>query len=111
MAEILIRAVDNDGSGPGVYKRGDPVVLVEDGYTWGPGENPSKDFYLLKIPGEPAAILERYLRPVLSNVHIPSDVMLKRRGYKVDLQQLSFDAQRVAIINASQISQVFVKKP
>lgn len=67
MAEILIKAIDAFHPDPlgnkrGCYKAGDPVVVFEDGHEWGAEERPPK-FFLIKIPGVPAAQLKPFLAP------------------------------------------------
>ena len=60
MAELLIKAVDSFHSDPvkdlrGSYKRGDVVVVMEDGHVWGKEEHPKTTtynpphFFILKI--------------------------------------------------------------
>ena len=58
MCEILIKCIDhthpdNEKDRRGAYKRGDIVLVMEDGHTWGSEENPvtGTKFYILKIPG------------------------------------------------------------
>lgn len=60
MAEILIKAIDATHLNPvknqrGCYKRGDPVVIMPDGWGWGTEETkPPIDggkFVIIKIPG------------------------------------------------------------
>jgi hypothetical protein len=55
MAEILIKATnhvhpDPDKDRRGAYKRGMPVVVMEDGHTWGRLEG-LPNFFLMKLPG------------------------------------------------------------
>lgn len=64
MAELLVKAVDATHADPekdrrGCYKRGDVVVVREDGHAWGRKEGAPK-FRVVKVPGVPAARL-RYL--------------------------------------------------
>lgn len=44
----------------GCYKRGDLVVVMEDGHPWGRGEG-LPTFVRVKIPGVPASRVRRYL--------------------------------------------------
>ena len=44
----------------GCWKRGDPVVVEEDGHAWGARERLPR-FVVIKIPGVPAARLRAYL--------------------------------------------------
>jgi hypothetical protein len=67
MAELLIKAVDATHSDPakdsrGCYKRGDPVVAMPDGHSWGVREGLPK-FVLLKVPGVTVAQAQQYIAP------------------------------------------------
>lgn len=63
MAELLIKLVDATHEDPekdrrGCYKRGDVVVVQEDGHEWGAKEGPPR-FVRLHIPGAARALAER----------------------------------------------------
>lgn len=65
MAEILIKARNATNPDPevdrqGCYKRGDPVVVREDGHVWGAKEG-LPNFVVVKIPGVAAAKIEALL--------------------------------------------------
>lgn len=65
MAEFLIKAVDATHADPvkdarGCYKRGDIVVVMPDGWTWGSAETLPK-FVVVKIPGVDAERAKKYL--------------------------------------------------
>ena len=67
MAELLVKAVDAihpdpDKDARGCYKRGDPVVVQEDGHVWGAREGLPR-FVIIKIPGVPADRLRAFLEP------------------------------------------------
>ena len=72
MAEILIKAIDHTHPDPdidrrGAYKRGMPVVVFEDGHSWGSEECLPK-FVLIKIPEVSAATVKKYIEPELGDV-------------------------------------------
>lgn len=61
--ELLIKAVDAIHSDPekdrrGCYKRGDVVIVQDDGHEWGRKEGPP-NFVVLRIPGAARALAER----------------------------------------------------
>lgn len=63
MAELLIKSIDATHDDPdtdrrGCYKRGDVVIVQEDGHEWGRKEGPPK-FVRLRIPGAARALAER----------------------------------------------------
>lgn len=67
MAEILIKSTDATNADPAkdalCYKRGDPVLVMDDGHLWSPGELDLRVFYIIKLPGVPASALQKYLEP------------------------------------------------
>lgn len=63
MAELLIKArdanhADAEKDRRGCYKRGDVVLVVEDGHEWGRKEGPP-NFVILRIPLAARALAER----------------------------------------------------
>ncbi len=58
-AEILVKAVDSDD--PQGYKRGMPVVVMNDGHAWGNGER-YPAFVVIKVPMIPKATLFKYIQ-------------------------------------------------
>lgn len=67
MAELLIMAKATQSKNPGAYKRGDVVVVMEDGHKWGREERPPT-FAIVRIPGVPAEKLRDLLEPDQSEV-------------------------------------------
>jgi hypothetical protein len=67
MAEVLLRAIDNDGPEEAMYKTGDAVVVRPDGWSWGRMEIHPVDlggeFWLIRLPGVDPAVIEPYLEP------------------------------------------------
>jgi len=56
MCELLVKAIDANHPDPvidlaGSYKRGDVVVIMPDGHTWGTGELDTNVFAIIKHPG------------------------------------------------------------
>jgi hypothetical protein len=67
MAEILIRAKNNVHADPtkdrqGSYKRGMPVVVMDDGHIWGSKEG-LPDFVVLKVPMVSKERVMKYFEP------------------------------------------------
>lgn len=63
MAELLIKARDAEHADPekdrrGCYKRGDVVIVQDDGHEWGRKEGPP-NFVVLRIPGAARSLAER----------------------------------------------------
>lgn len=65
MAEVLIKAISASHSDPvkdlrGCYKRGDIVVIMPDGHSWGAMEG-LPNFVVVKIPGVSHTAAQKYL--------------------------------------------------
>ena len=80
MAEFLIMNRTN-GSGEGHYRKGDIVIVREDGHPWGTQELDTNVFLVVKVPGVPAEKLE-YL-------HTDGAIMRRKWQFLVD----SLDAE------------------
>ena len=52
----------DQGAGASMFKRGDPVSVLEDGAAWGDSVTPPK-FFIAKFPGVPAAQFAQYFAP------------------------------------------------
>ncbi len=99
MAEFLIKAVDASHPDPtkdacGCYKRGDVVVVMEDGWAWGKEEG-LPIFCLLKIEGLSVPAGRKYIE---SEIEIYSDALgdplvriSRRRQYHVCMDELPAD--------------------
>lgn len=86
MAEFLIKAVDANNPDPatdrGCWKRGHPVVVMEDGHLWGQEEG-LPTFFILKVPDLTAAAARQYL----ADHRIPATVAETRRWRADDWAQ------------------------
>jgi len=110
MAELLIKArdathADAETDRRGCYKRGDVVVVMEDGHEWGAKEGPP-NFVRLRIPGAARALAARLTeeqdddddgKPLAEEqgergIH-------RRRRWRVDLDALPA-AIRTALLNS-----------
>lgn len=83
MAELLIKATDAFNADPikdkaGCYKRGDVVVVMNDGWPWGKSEGPPK-FVIVKIPGMTVEEAQKYIE---SEKDAPDSEVLTRRKFK-----------------------------
>lgn len=115
MAELLIKAADATHADAekdrrGCYKRGDVVIVQDDGHEWGAKEGPP-NFVILRIPGAARALAQRLTEEqddddngtplprevFVGNEPIMLDGKFRRRRWRVDI-----DALPVAIRTALQ---------
>lgn len=87
MAEILVKAIDHTHPDPevdqrGAYKRGMPVVVMEDGHAWGSEEGLPK-FWIIKIPGIAKSQVEKYIQPDIDESDPQNPVTRRRRLWKI----------------------------
>lgn len=92
MCEILLRVVDktnvNLDLSANLLKRGDVVVVREDGWAWGKEELRNPDWRIIKIPGVAALFAEPFLGPELASE--PTDATrLRKRAFSFDMQNQS----------------------
>lgn len=85
MAELLVKAVDASLANPqldqrGSYKRGYPVLIMEDGHEWGIEERLPK-FVVFKFPGVTPAKLIKYVLAETDGASPPS--ITRRRIWKI----------------------------
>lgn len=88
MCEILVKAVDvtslDREKDACLYKRGYPVVVMDDGHRWGREECPPK-FYIVKLPGvkkeDMAYLMEM---ETVGSIFEPGEYMVMRRKVKVE---------------------------
>jgi hypothetical protein len=92
-AEILVKAVDAVNSNPtkdrGCYKRGMPVVIMDDGYKWGSSECPPL-FFIVKVPGVPKEKMQKYIEAWNDTTFIAQNpfVMHKRRIWTIKIDDM-----------------------
>lgn len=94
MAELLIRVVDkvneqDQERDAQCMKRGDVVVIVDDGWKWSPAERKNPDWRIVSMPGIPAEKLQAYLAP--EKYESPAEIgvrLLRRRAFKIDMDAL-----------------------
>lgn len=106
MAELLIKVRDSVHTDQvkdrrGSYKRGDVVVAMNDGHTWGKAEG-LPNFVRLRVPGLSLALVQRLTEEqdddddgnplpsevFISNEPIELDRIFRRRRWRVDLDAL-----------------------
>lgn len=96
MAEILIKAIDASNSDPvqdaKCYKRGHPVVVMEDGHFWGREEGLPK-FVVIKIPGVSIEIARKFIDRVEDDNHN----MISRRMWRIDVASMPLAARNKLI--------------
>lgn len=94
MAELLVKARTEpglDSSDPGVWTRGEVVVVKPDGWSWGSEERPPR-FVVVRVPdadpGEFSHLTNEY-RQDTSDVGLSvQGNLLARRRYVLDLDSL-----------------------
>lgn len=94
MAEILVKAISVAHSDPtkdqrGCYKRGMPVVVMEDGHPWGAEEQLPK-FVVLKIPLISVDKVRKYI-----DQQIEGGIVTRRRLWCVQWASLPAAAQNI----------------
>jgi hypothetical protein len=102
MAELLVKAEDfvhpdPDEDKRGSYKRGDVVVVKEDGAPWGAKESlaPSSGgkFSIVKLAGETVASLTQFCVPETVSVFVPElndngDILDTCRRWRLNIDEL-----------------------
>lgn len=87
MCEILVRAVDNAHEDRDKdmfsYKRGYPVVVMDDGHVWGREERPP-NFYIVKLPGVKKEEMQYCTSVVFQDEGTENERIIGRRKWKVD---------------------------
>lgn len=88
MAELLIRVVDKVNADPALdvrcTKRGDVIVVCEDGWPWGTEERRLPIYRLLSIPGVPATELQGLTAEQPARTADPAELR-RRRHFGLDL--------------------------
>ena len=90
MCEVLLRVRDKINS-VDVYadvqclKRGDIVSIVPDGWNWGSAELTNDDWRIVKLPNIALSLAEAFLAPELPVDPQNPGKMLRRRGFKFDI--------------------------
>jgi hypothetical protein len=99
MAEILIKAIDHIHPDSvkdrrGAYKRGMPVVVMQDGHEWGLEERLPK-FIVLKIPGVAVDTVEKYIVQQLDDTPDEKGVypVYRRRLWQIQWNDLPAGAK------------------
>ncbi len=89
MCELLVRAIDKTNADPWLdaqcTKRGDVIVIVDDGHRWGPGELQDRQYIIVRAPGVPASKASAYLAPERGDDQFSSNPGLRARGFYMDL--------------------------
>lgn len=99
MAEILVKAVDAtnpDGEKDrrGCYKRGMPVLVMEDGHEWGAEERLPK-FIVIKVPTISVATVARYALPQTTiDQFTGQPVTYRRRRWQIQWNDLPAAARQ-----------------
>lgn len=99
MAELLVKAVDAsnpDGEQDrrGCYKRGMPVLVMEDGHEWGAEEH-LPAFVVIKVPGIARATVAKYALPQTTiDQFTGQPVTYRRRRWQIQWSELPAAARQ-----------------
>ena len=90
MAELLIRVVDkHNAEDPYLdaqcLKRGDVVVVCEDGHPWSETELTTPEWRVVRVPGVSVVQSEAFIGPEIEDNPAQPSRMLRRRAFKFDL--------------------------
>lgn len=103
MAELLVRTIsktsDNIYDDVKLTKRGDVIVVMEDGHEWSPTELKAPFWQIIKVPGVKsdyfaALLVEELKEGVQPDPAVPNT--LQRRAFKLDLDNLP-NAEKFAV--------------
>jgi hypothetical protein len=114
LAEFLFRG-KNNGTTPAHWRRGDLVVIREDGHTWGtletkaawvaaghPAADWPGDFYLLKVPGLSVARAERFIEAWIDNNNDPGGLGA-RAVWRVLISEIPTSIRNI-LLNTGQLT-------
>lgn len=106
MCEMLVRVVDKINRDDPYLdaqctKRGDVIVICEDGWAWSGAELKNPDWRVIKIPKVSVLEAQAFLQPEIdSDPKNPSKV-LQRRAYKVDLEHAELAPVKMVLDDAA----------
>lgn len=76
----------------GCYKKGDIVVVMEDGHRWGKKEGPP-NFVIVKIPGVSVEAARKYIEAHTDTADPLNPVALARRKYTIRVDDMPASAK------------------
>ena len=93
MVEILIKAVDATHKDPikdkrGCYKRGDPVVVMPNGWSWGKEELNKDKFYILRVKDMTLKQGKELILPDVDTTDIENPIIVRKRKYSIKVDNL-----------------------
>ena len=92
MAELLCRVVDKIGSNSYLdskcTKRGDIIVVQENGWAWGSEELSNPHWRIVQAPNISVSAATAFLGPELPVDPLNPSLVLQRRGFKLDIALL-----------------------
>lgn len=94
MCEMLLRVVDKINLNDPYLdvkclKRGDVVVICDDGWEWGSEDLRNPAWRILKLPNVSKSMAEAFLGPELDTDPANPSRMLQRRAFKFDVDNAS----------------------
>lgn len=100
MAELLVRLVDKVNADPaldaGCTKRGDVIVVKEDGWPWGDRENDGVTYKVYRLPIS-VAEAEQFLGSQRPETAEPTP-FVHRRAFGIDLEKLEAGVMDIAAL-------------
>jgi len=106
MCEILLRVASKVNE-KDVYldtkltKRGDVIVVKEDGWMWGKEELTNPDWRILCLPHVTVSDASAWLAPEFDTDPTQPSKTLQRRQFRLDIDSATFDGIRVFLDDAS----------
>ena len=99
MAELLVRVVDKVNTDDPLLdvkclKRGDVVVVCEDGHPWGHEELANPDWRILHVPDMTVSEASAWLSPERRSHPSENEHMLRRRAFAIDLDHHALSEHR-----------------
>ena len=101
--ELLIKAIDafhrdSEEDAKGCYKRGDPVVCMQDGHNWGRLEV-APTFWKVRLEWAQASVLQPFVEPLFDGIwartiEMPRQIIRRRWNFKPELLE---NRQRMAL--------------
>lgn len=90
MSEWLVRTVDKvNEEDPHLdaqcFKRGDVIVICEDGWPWSEAERANPEWTILKFPGVSVEAVDSFLGPEINSDPKDKKPLLRRRAFMVNL--------------------------
>lgn len=102
MCELLIRIRDKVNADPYLdakcTKRGDVIVVLEDGWGWAQGELTNPDWRILRVPAVTVGQAAAFVTPEVDTDPAHPSRVLQRRGFRINLEGIAINGAWTAWI-------------